>query len=97
MVLIFHLEYSLVPNIVATEVDRNAARSSVPLTKADVLQGEAIVRNNLIMNGALVAFWSSDHQGTTSDLTVVHNTIVNNGRAGADRGPGTDIRPRHGR
>jgi putative nucleotidyltransferase with HDIG domain len=44
MVLIFHLEYSLVPNIVATEVDRNAARSSVPLTKADVLEGEAIVR-----------------------------------------------------
>jgi putative nucleotidyltransferase with HDIG domain len=44
MILIFHLEYSLVPNIVATEVDRNAARSSVPLTKADVLQGEAIVR-----------------------------------------------------
>jgi putative nucleotidyltransferase with HDIG domain len=44
MILIFHLEYSLVPNIVATEVDRNAARSSVPLTKSDVLQGEAIVR-----------------------------------------------------
>ena len=44
MILIFHLEYSLVPNIVATEVDRNAARSSVALTKADVLQGEAIVR-----------------------------------------------------
>jgi putative nucleotidyltransferase with HDIG domain len=43
-VLIFHLDYSLVPNVVATEVDRNGARSSVPLTKADVLQGEAIVR-----------------------------------------------------
>jgi putative nucleotidyltransferase with HDIG domain len=43
-ILIFHLDYSLVPNIVATEVDRNAARSSVALTKADVLQGEAIVR-----------------------------------------------------
>lgn len=44
LVLIFHLEYSLVPNVVATEVDREAARSSVPLMKAEVLQGEAIVR-----------------------------------------------------
>ncbi len=44
MILIFHLEYSLVPNIASTEGDRNAARSSVALTKADVLQGEAIVR-----------------------------------------------------
>ena len=44
LILIFHLDYSLVPNVVATEVDRDAARSSVPLTKADVLQGEAIVR-----------------------------------------------------
>jgi putative nucleotidyltransferase with HDIG domain len=43
-ILIFYLDYSLVPNIVATEVDRNGARSSVPLTKSDVLEGEAIVR-----------------------------------------------------
>ncbi|MDA0328353.1 MAG: HDIG domain-containing protein [Gemmatimonadetes bacterium] len=44
LVLIFHLEYSLIPNVIETETDREAARSSVPLTKADVLQGEAIVR-----------------------------------------------------
>jgi len=44
LILIFHLEYSLVPNVVATEVDREAARASVPPTKADVLEGEAIVR-----------------------------------------------------
>lgn len=44
LLLIFHLEYSLVPNVVATEVRRDAARNSVPVTKADVLQGEAIVR-----------------------------------------------------
>ncbi|MDH3272756.1 MAG: HDIG domain-containing protein, partial [Gemmatimonadota bacterium] len=44
LILISHLEYSLVPNIVATEERREAARGSVPLTKADVLQGEAIVR-----------------------------------------------------
>jgi cyclic-di-AMP phosphodiesterase PgpH len=44
LILIFHLEYSLVPNVVATERDREAARASVPPTKADILQGEAIVR-----------------------------------------------------
>ena len=44
LILIHHHEFSLVPNIVATEEDREAARSSVPLTKAEVLRGEAIVR-----------------------------------------------------
>lgn len=44
LILISHLEYSLVPNIVATEEDREAARSSVPVTKSSVLEGEAIVR-----------------------------------------------------
>lgn len=44
LILIFHLEYSLVPNVVATERDRTAARSSVSPTKADVLRGQAIVR-----------------------------------------------------
>ncbi|NNF14445.1 MAG: HDIG domain-containing protein [Gemmatimonadetes bacterium] len=43
-ILISHLEYSLVPNIVATEQDREAARASVSLIKDEVLQGEAIVR-----------------------------------------------------
>ena len=44
LVLISHLEYSLVPNVVQTELDRDAARNSVQVNKADVLQGEAIVR-----------------------------------------------------
>ena len=44
LILIFHLEYSLVPNVVATERDRSAASGSVAMTKGDVLQGEAIVR-----------------------------------------------------
>ena len=44
LILIFHLEYSLLPNLAETEADRDAARSSVPENKADVLQGEAIVR-----------------------------------------------------
>jgi len=44
LILIYHLEYSLVPNVVATEEDREAARGSVPLMKSSVLEGEAIVR-----------------------------------------------------
>ena len=42
--LISHLEFSLTSNVAATEVAREAARNSVPVTKADVLRGEAIVR-----------------------------------------------------
>ena len=44
LVLISHLQFSLIPNVIATEAAREAARNSVPLTKADVLRGEAIVR-----------------------------------------------------
>jgi hypothetical protein len=44
------------------------------------VQGEAIVRNNLIINGA-TGFHSHDHQGQTRNLQVLHNTIVNTGRA----------------
>ena len=39
------------------------------------VQGEAIVRNNLILAGA-TGFGSHDHQGQTRDLVFVHNTIV---------------------
>ncbi len=44
LVLNAHLDYSLVPDIVATDQDREAARASVAVTKAEVLEGEAIVR-----------------------------------------------------
>jgi hypothetical protein len=44
------------------------------------VQGEAIVRANLLVGG-LQAFQSGDHQGSTRDLVVVHNTIVSTGRA----------------
>jgi hypothetical protein len=44
------------------------------------VQGEAVVRNNLLINGA-AAFASHDHQGSVRDLTVVHNTMINTGRA----------------
>src|SRR5690606_37843862 len=44
LVLIAHLEHSLVLDVLETERDRGAARESVPLTKGDVLQGQTIVR-----------------------------------------------------
>lgn len=43
------------------------------------VQGEALVRNNLLMHGAN-AFGSHDHQGQVRDLEFVHNTLVNVGR-----------------
>ena len=43
------------------------------------VQGEAVVRNNLLIGGAR-GFESFDHQGQTRDLVVVHNTIVTTGR-----------------
>lgn len=45
------------------------------------VQGEAIVRNNLIISGAGAGFASTNHQGQTIDLRVVHNTIINTVRA----------------
>lgn len=45
------------------------------------VQGEAIVRNNVLINGAGAGFASTDHQGTTLNLQVIHNTIVNGGHA----------------
>ena len=45
------------------------------------VQGEAIVRNNLIMAGTYAGFASTDHQGLTCNLAVVHNTIINTARA----------------
>ena len=42
------------------------------------VQGEAVVRNNLILSGVR-GFSSHDHQGEVRDLTFIHNTIVNSG------------------
>ncbi len=44
LVLIRHIEFSYVLNVVATELDRDAAARSVQLDKGEVLQGQAIVR-----------------------------------------------------
>lgn len=45
------------------------------------VQGEAIVRNNVLINGAGAGFSSTDHQAQTLNLQVVHNTIVSTGHA----------------
>ena len=44
------------------------------------VQGEALVRNNLVMDGAGAGFQSHDHQGMSRDLVFVHNTIITPGR-----------------
>ncbi|MGE0434473.1 MAG: right-handed parallel beta-helix repeat-containing protein, partial [Planctomycetota bacterium] len=44
------------------------------------VQGEAIVRNNLMINGKAACFASHDHQGKSRALTVVHNTMINEAR-----------------
>jgi putative nucleotidyltransferase with HDIG domain len=44
LILIAHLEHSLVLDVVETERDRGAARESVPLTKGEVLERQVIVR-----------------------------------------------------
>lgn len=41
------------------------------------VQGEALVQNNVLINGANSAFATTDHQGKTINLTVVHNTMLN--------------------
>jgi len=44
------------------------------------VQGEAIVRNNLLMAAQSAGFASTDHQGKTARLTFVHNTIISRRR-----------------
>jgi len=62
------------PNLVERNICWNSGDNVMQV------QGEAIVRNNVAINGSN-AFFSSDHQGTTRDLIVVHNTFVNSGNA----------------
>jgi hypothetical protein len=44
------------------------------------VQGEAVVRNNLLMCGEGAGFASTDHQGKSCKLSVVHNTIISKTR-----------------
>ena len=56
-------------------IERNVCYRS--LDSVMQVQGEAIVRNNLLMDGRNAAFASTDHQGKTVNLQVIHNTLVN--------------------
>ena len=60
-------------------VERNVCYRS--LDSVMQVQGEAIVRNNLLIDGKNAAFNSTDHQGRTINLQVVHNTLVNTSHA----------------
>lgn len=63
----------LEPNV----IERNVCYRS--LDNVLQVQGEAIVRGNLIVGGAQ-GFQSHDHQGLSKNLEVVHNTIVSANR-----------------
>jgi hypothetical protein len=60
-------------------IERNLCRRSVD--HAIQVQGEAIVRNNVIIGAGGAGFASTDHQGKSTNLQVIHNTIVNAGHA----------------
>lgn len=60
-------------------IERNVCYRS--LDSVMQVQGEAIVRNNLLINGKNAAFASTDHQGKTVNLQVIHNTLVNTAHA----------------
>jgi hypothetical protein len=45
------------------------------------VQGEAIVRNNVLIAAKGSGFASTDHQGRTLNLAVIHNTIINTNHA----------------
>lgn len=58
-------------------IERNSCRRSAD--NAMQVQGEAIIRNNLIISGGGAGFASTDHQGKSVNLQVLHNTIINTG------------------
>ncbi|NRA36578.1 MAG: right-handed parallel beta-helix repeat-containing protein [Planctomycetes bacterium] len=45
------------------------------------VQGDAIVRNNLVINNDRVSFSTRDHQGSVQNLQVINNTFVSAGNA----------------
>lgn len=60
-------------------IERNLCRRSDDSTMQ--VQGEAIVRNNVLIGGKGSGFASTDHQGKSLNLQVIHNTIINTGDA----------------
>ncbi len=63
----------------ANVIERNVCYRS--LDSVMQVQGEAIVRNNLLIDGKNGAFASTDHQGKTLNLHVIHNTMINSAHA----------------
>jgi hypothetical protein len=60
-------------------IERNLCRRSAD--NAMQVQGEAIVRNNVLISATGSGFASTDHQGKSLNLRVIHNTIINTGDA----------------
>lgn len=60
-------------------IERNLCRRSADSTMQ--VQGEAIVRNNVLISASGSGFASTDHQGKSLNLQVIHNTIINTGDA----------------
>jgi hypothetical protein len=60
-------------------IERNLCYNSADAVMQ--VQGEAIVRNNVLINGASSGIASTDHQGKTLNLQVLHNTIINSAHA----------------
>lgn len=60
-------------------IERNLCRRSGD--SAMQVQGEAIVRNNVLIGGRGSGLASTDHQGRSLNLQVIHNTIINTGDA----------------
>jgi hypothetical protein len=60
-------------------IERNLCRRSADSTMQ--VQGEAIVRNNVLISASGSGFVSTDHQGKSLNLQVIHNTIINTGDA----------------
>ncbi len=60
-------------------IERNLCRRSADSTLQ--VQGEAIVRNHVLISAKGSGFASTDHQGKSLNLQVIHNTIINTGDA----------------
>ncbi|HVJ84123.1 MAG TPA: right-handed parallel beta-helix repeat-containing protein [Caulifigura sp.] len=60
-------------------IERNLCRRSGD--HAIQVTGEAIVRNNVVIGASGSGFASTDHESKTRNLQVLHNTIINTGRA----------------
>ncbi len=60
-------------------IERNLCRRSAD--SAMQVQGEAVIRNNVLISATGSGFASTDHQGKSLNLQVIHNTVINTGDA----------------